>query len=151
MSQSVSSYIWVRTQNCDCLVPWFCYQLIAKPGNKTAAVSWPDPYLQPYTFKIDATYTSPWCNETRVITVVWFKPPCFFRIESILLHHKNGLLSHEGFLWDHFCSFYRDKFFLCIVTLTLSFSYIEGILPKGPYLPCVSMAGRTFWQDTLDM
>ena len=21
-------------------------------------------------------------------------------------------------------------------------SYIEGILPKGPYLPCVSMAGR---------
>ena len=28
--------------------------------------------------------------------------------------------------------------------------YIEGILPKGPYLPCVSMADRA-WQDTLDM
>ena len=27
-----------------CLVTWFCYQLIAKPGNKTAAVSWPDPF-----------------------------------------------------------------------------------------------------------
>ena len=26
-----------------CLVTWFCYQLIAKPGNKTATVSWPDP------------------------------------------------------------------------------------------------------------
>ena len=26
------------------LLTWFCYQLIAKPGNKTAAVSWPDPY-----------------------------------------------------------------------------------------------------------
>ena len=24
---------------------WFCYQLIAKPGKKTAAVSWPDPYI----------------------------------------------------------------------------------------------------------
>ena len=36
--------IWVRSRNCGCLVNWFCYQLIAKPGNKTATVSWPDPY-----------------------------------------------------------------------------------------------------------
>ena len=36
--------IWVRSRNCGCLVTWFCYQLIAKPGNKTAAVLWPDPY-----------------------------------------------------------------------------------------------------------
>ena len=36
-------YIWVRSRNCGCLVTWFCYQLIAKPGNKTATVSWPDP------------------------------------------------------------------------------------------------------------
>ena len=37
-------YIWVRSRNCDSLVTWFCYQLIAKTGNKTATVSWPDPY-----------------------------------------------------------------------------------------------------------
>ena len=37
--------IWVRSRNCGCLVTWFCYQLIAKTGNKTAAVSWPDPYV----------------------------------------------------------------------------------------------------------
>ena len=38
-----SHIIWVRSRNCRCLVTWFCYQLIAKPGNKTAAVSvtWP--------------------------------------------------------------------------------------------------------------
>ena len=35
--------IWVRSRSCGCLVTWFCYQLIAKPGNKTATVSWPDP------------------------------------------------------------------------------------------------------------
>ena len=35
--------IWLRSRNCGCLVTWFCYQLIAKPGNKTAAVSWPAP------------------------------------------------------------------------------------------------------------
>ena len=37
-------YIWVGSRNCGCLVTWFCYQLIAKPGNKTATVSWPYPY-----------------------------------------------------------------------------------------------------------
>ena len=36
--------IWVKSWNCGCLVTWFCYQLIAKPGNKTAAVLWLDPY-----------------------------------------------------------------------------------------------------------
>ena len=36
--------IWVRSRRCDCLVTWFCYQMIAKPGNKKAAPSWPDPY-----------------------------------------------------------------------------------------------------------
>ena len=29
-----------------------------------------------------------------------------------------------------------------LCTNTLGSSYLEGILPKGPYLPCVSMAGR---------
>ena len=37
-------YTWVRSRRCSCLVTWFCYQLIAKPGNKTAAPSWPDPH-----------------------------------------------------------------------------------------------------------
>ena len=32
-----------QVTKCGCLVTWFCYQLIAKPGNKTATVSWSDP------------------------------------------------------------------------------------------------------------
>ena len=28
---------------------------------------------------------------------------------------------------------------------------IEGTLPKGPYPPCLRMADRPFWQDTLDI
>ena len=44
-------YIWVRSRNCGRLVTWFCYQLIAKPGNKTAAVSWPDPYRTTINFR----------------------------------------------------------------------------------------------------
>ena len=37
--------ILVRLQKCSCLVTWFCYQMITKPGNKTAALSWPNPYM----------------------------------------------------------------------------------------------------------
>ena len=37
--------IWVESLSCGCLVAWFCYQLIATPGNRAAAVSWPDPYV----------------------------------------------------------------------------------------------------------
>ena len=35
--------IWVRSWRCACLVTWFCYQMIAKPGNKTGPPAWPDP------------------------------------------------------------------------------------------------------------
>ena len=45
----LSLKIWVRSRNCGCPVTWFCYQLIAKPGNKTAAVSPPDPYSHELT------------------------------------------------------------------------------------------------------
>ena len=38
-----SQVIWIRSLRCVCLVNWFCYQLIAKPGNKTDTLPWPDP------------------------------------------------------------------------------------------------------------
>ena len=44
--------IWVRSGRCGCLVTWFCYQLIAKPGHKRASVLWPDPYDTAYTTAI---------------------------------------------------------------------------------------------------
>ena len=34
-------------KNYGSLVTWFCYQLIAKPANKTDTVSWPHPYASP--------------------------------------------------------------------------------------------------------
>ena len=49
---SLSAYVacfkfnmWVGSLRWGCLVTWFCYQLIAKPGNKTAAPLWPDPCI----------------------------------------------------------------------------------------------------------
>ena len=36
-------YIWVSSWRCGCLVTWFRYQLIAKPGNKTGTPPWLEP------------------------------------------------------------------------------------------------------------
>ena len=55
---SLQMQIWVRSRNCGCCVTWFCYQLITKPGNKTATVSWPDPYsdyISKYGVKVAPT------------------------------------------------------------------------------------------------
>ena len=43
--------------------------------------------------------------------------------------------------WNHGRK--HDLRFWVRFVATLTTTYIEGILPKGPYLPCVSMAGRT--------
>ena len=43
-------YIWVGSRRWGCLVTWFCYHLITKPGNKTVAPSWPDPYICIYMY-----------------------------------------------------------------------------------------------------
>ena len=45
LCHTCSVYIWVESRNCGCLVAWFCYQRMARPGSKTAAVPWPDPYV----------------------------------------------------------------------------------------------------------
>ena len=49
-------YIWFKSRRCGCLVTWFCYQMIAKPGYQTAAPSWPDPYV--YTNILSRVYSS---------------------------------------------------------------------------------------------
>ena len=53
-----NSDIWVRAWSWGCLVTWFCYHLIAKPGNETASVSWPDPYILPQSVQWCVQYYS---------------------------------------------------------------------------------------------
>ena len=49
---SIKMFIWVWSLSCSCLVTWFCYQMITKPGNKTAAPLWPNPYGSIFQFYI---------------------------------------------------------------------------------------------------
>ena len=74
-------YIWLRSRNCGCLVTWFCYQLIAKPGNKTAAVSWPDLYIYIYIYRHTHIYkwiTSQLPRIMRQVHIFFLFVPDFF-------------------------------------------------------------------------
>ena len=55
MSQWKTICIWIGSWRCGCLVTWFGYQLISKPGNKTAAPPWRDP--SSFRRKLDRCYT----------------------------------------------------------------------------------------------
>ena len=66
--------IWVRSRNCGHLVTWFCYQLIAKPGNKTATVPWPDAYvfsILHYSIYFLRAFCSTWIPELLPHTAVF--------------------------------------------------------------------------------
>ena len=62
--------IWVRSWRCCCLVTWFCYQLIAKPGNKTVTPSWPEPYLIGFGPTVRSYYLKHYIC-TRISSFVW--------------------------------------------------------------------------------
>ena len=57
-------WIWVRVRSrkCGCPVTGFCYQLIAKPVNNTAALPWPDPCLWgPWWCEAPVVQVMAWC------------------------------------------------------------------------------------------
>ena len=96
---NIQMYIWVRSRNCGCLVTWFCYQLIAKPGNKTAANSWPDPYIN---IAIPETTTLIRFSTTQ-------KTPVIFNgdvVTPVDFWSQNGLLQPR---WQQISSLARNQ------------------------------------------
>ena len=93
--------IWVRWRNCGCLVTWFCYQLsiswllmswrrkepghqqpwywqlIAEPGNKTAAVSWPDPYRLSFQVWTVMRLSYPYNRNPYTTSLYWGGPQVY--------------------------------------------------------------------------
>ena len=107
-------FIWVRSRNCGCLVTWFCYQLIAKPGNKTATVSWRDPHKSFVSW-----FKFPW---SLFLCVHWHRG-------SICVHVGNGFAPNtlqittwaDGypFLWR----IYTSPCFIEIIVKAILYSF----------------------------
>ena len=85
-----SHCIWVRSRNCGCLVTWFCYQLIAKPGNKTATVPWPDPYGIG-TWRVTSKSSTQWGVKIHIAHRPWASKnasqACWFWVLVLIIYN----------------------------------------------------------------
>ena len=105
-----SPYVWIKSRNCGCLVIWFCYHLIAKPGNKTATVPWPDTYMG-RSIAHHCTHSCPppkgaspqtieTLTTTKEGTALNTIPPNGYKTNG---YKANMLYSHDDVIkWEHF-------------------------------------------------
>ena len=72
----------------------------------------------------------------------WFKTPSrsLWRQCNVIVQEGRSIETLPGAMLTHFAKAYMHNQ-ASTLTWVLK-TYIEGILPKGPYLPCVSMVGR---------
>ena len=128
------SWIWVRSRRCGCLVTWFCYQLIAKLGNKTAAPSWPDPYtkMNPGYFlpcgHSPETATNPhvskyFCKSSRAAVT-------YIHIRIIRFYVKTAKIHQLKCLCVPDCTYLESMFINFIHIIQYSISSMQTILYK---------------------
>ena len=99
-----AKYIWVRSWNFGCLVTWFCYQLIAKPGNKTAAFLWPGPYHQNHS--INFVQESQKIGHL-VVSLSWWVDLIVMTLYEIR-DNSGQCLTHGG--WDKIAAIFQTTF-----------------------------------------
>ena len=77
-NDAVNWCVWVRSRRCGCLVTLFCYQMIAKPGNKTAAPLWSDPYIDGFVQDCSISLLMHWryCSLALNIYIYIFMDRC---------------------------------------------------------------------------
>ena len=76
----------------SCLVTWFCYHVIAKPGNKTAPTSWPDPYAFEQTVQLPVIY-----NAMMLMWRHWWRTG----------HSSGNILEYNRFRETSFLQYHR--------------------------------------------
>ena len=78
-----------------CLVTWFCYQMIAKTGNKTGPPSWPDPYqFIKWFWKVHIAPTSPMGQLTQRLLDVDPVHWCIYSTSNHNLCHRSITCQH---------------------------------------------------------
>ena len=97
---TIFNIIWVRSWMFGCLATWFCYELIAKPSNKTAAHSWPNQY----NFVISRIYIIDHMIQvgcfsgvglTKPISSVWIVSELSKRGSPLTDYHIHGLVQER--------------------------------------------------------
>ena len=107
--------IWVRSRSCGCLVTWFCYQFIAKPGNTTAAVSRPDPYLNIFFLYFDI------CNYICLDISYHFLSLSLLLKYSLFFKYSCTNIFHRRSLYTFYLRYFVLKSYLVIIKLTCDY------------------------------
>ena len=84
--------MWVGSRNCGCLVAWLCYQFMAKPGSRTAAVPSPGPYV----------FTVYMTHRLSVYILYWHTNAALILVTSYLHIHFSYV--HECILTALYCA-----------------------------------------------
>ena len=97
------------------------------------------------TLNINISHKS---SQTIICESFW---DCMFLIISNSIHMKKAPVDFHPYQvmkchLEWWCLTQPCLHNLCLYNLV----QFEGILPKGPYPPCLRMADRAFWQDTLE-
>ena len=146
---------WVRSRNYGCLVTWFYYKKIPKPGNKTATVSWPDPYClnsfhtwhlplrdespEPYSFS---------CSSRRF----WTPGGQIFarkRVSRIYLTPWPSSGQHNAGFFRWSCSIHND----CKTWIFVEYFWIRWVVigaGRGAFVLIVTQGLWEFWSIEID-
>ena len=89
---SSTVFICVRSRKCGCLVTWFCYQMIAQPGNKTATPSWPDTYVLRRWKKSMPAEIKTWCCQATSHYPRLYSPwyLTLYGITELIIYHQDS-------------------------------------------------------------
>ena len=109
---------WARSRRCACLVTWFCYQMIAKNGNKKAIPLWPGPH---------AIHPQIWFS--LCCALLWFGINWFYPNPSGLLHWHQHIEAETKL-----SPFRRQHFHMHFVewTVWIAFKISVKFVPKVP-------------------
>ena len=133
--------IWVRSRNCGCLVTWFCYQMITKPGNKTATPSWPDPYLFIYLSKNVFSKCRPFSSGLGRFNdehggICWFNHHSY--------HNKHSLCPYDKFMGHRVDGLVQDCSDSCALIMELLQPCAKPSICRCLKAICVSELARLF-------
>ena len=126
----------VRSRNSGCLVTWFFYQLMAKPGSNTAAVSWPNPYVSNAKLRnSNHSNISIWCNpmtsDIEVAGVPWFSYLlCVIKSCANFFIQSRGVVASNGILCRLFLYCFKEKpvVTVCSPLFCLRHRWINGYI-----------------------
>ena len=140
----VVKMIWVRSRNRGCLVAWFCYQLIVKPGNKTATVSWPDrTHIALFWINLDHDTAKTLSSIVAIVLLL------FLLLLLLLLlphhhHHRRRRRRHHHHHHHHRCPLLPRQYHHQWIAVSLLYGYFSPKFSRHSPQQLIASSGHKY-------